>query len=186
MSSTITIVINQLFSHLRLFSHFDSFDCLVRIWWPPPGSWPPFLCHAFGFKPLYLYIIYAIASVCASDSYLPLLLRNNQSSQETIYSKTSSYQQWLWSGTCMNRSAQNLGNHTNFVQKSTFAQRTENTWLGSETKFSRIKKNKASLTQEVIPFCVQVGLIGEAPTHDVETVVLAGLQCHLASTIRAV
>lgn len=45
---------------------------------------------------------------------------------------------------------------------------------------------KASLTQEVIPFCVQVGLIGQAATHDVETVVFAGLQRHLAGTIRAV
>lgn len=37
-----------------------------------------------------------------------------------------------------------------------------------------------SLTEEVVPFCVQVGLVGQTPTHHIQTVILAGFQGHLA------
>lgn len=42
------------------------------------------------------------------------------------------------------------------------------------------------LTEEVVPLRVQVGLVGQTPTHHVETVVLAGLQRHLAGAVGTV
>lgn len=36
------------------------------------------------------------------------------------------------------------------------------------------------LTKEVVPFRVQVGLVGQTAAHHVQTVILAGFQGHLA------
>lgn len=48
------------------------------------------------------------------------------------------------------------------------------------------RRRSHRLTEEVVPLRVQVRLVGQAASHHVQAVVLAGLQRHLARAVRTV
>lgn len=58
-------------------------------------------------------------------------------------------------------------------------------------RFASVQKHTRTrtprlLTQKVVPLGVQVGLVGQTAAHHVETVVLAGLEGHLARAVGTV